>query len=31
MCQVCGSPLPENASFCSACGSSVDRNYHDSF
>ncbi|MFW9812014.1 MAG: zinc ribbon domain-containing protein [Candidatus Thorarchaeota archaeon] len=28
MCQVCGSPLPENASFCSACGSSVDR---DSF
>jgi uncharacterized membrane protein len=24
MCQVCGNPVPENAAFCSACGSSVD-------
>jgi hypothetical protein len=27
MCQVCGNPLPENASFCPSCGSSVDHDY----
>ena len=31
ICQVCGNPLPENASFCSACGSGVDQEYSDSF
>ena len=31
MCQVCGNPLPENASFCTACGSSVEHDYSDSF
>ncbi|MGY5865243.1 MAG: zinc ribbon domain-containing protein [Candidatus Thorarchaeota archaeon] len=31
MCQVCGNPLPENASFCSSCGSSVDLGGNESF
>ena len=24
-CQFCGNPLPENAAYCSACGSQVER------
>jgi hypothetical protein len=26
-CQFCGSPLPENAVYCSSCGSNVEREY----
>ncbi|MHA2078052.1 MAG: zinc ribbon domain-containing protein [Candidatus Thorarchaeota archaeon] len=31
MCQVCGNPLPENASFCSSCGSSLSHGDNESF
>ena len=27
ICKFCGSPMPEDASFCSSCGSSVEYNY----
>ncbi|MFW9793724.1 MAG: zinc ribbon domain-containing protein [Candidatus Thorarchaeota archaeon] len=30
-CQFCGSPLPENASFCSSCGSQVEQGLDDTF
>lgn len=26
-CQFCGSPLPEDAAYCSSCGNSVERDY----
>ena len=28
-CQFCGNPLPENASFCSSCGNTVERDFGD--
>lgn len=28
-CQVCGSPIPENAAFCPSCGSQVESNFSD--
>lgn len=31
MCQVCGNPLPENASFCSSCGSDVELGGNESY
>ncbi len=33
LCKLCGSPMPENAAFCSSCGSQVDfgSNDNDSF
>ena len=29
MCQFCGNPLPENAAFCSSCGSQVEHGIND--
>jgi hypothetical protein len=28
-CQFCGNPLPENATFCSSCGNSVEQDFGD--
>jgi len=28
-CQFCGSPMPENAAFCSSCGSQKERSFGD--
>ncbi len=28
-CQFCGSPMPENASFCSSCGNQVEYGFSD--
>ncbi len=29
LCKLCGSPMPENAAFCSSCGSQVDYDFSD--
>lgn len=31
ICKYCGSPLPENAIYCPACGKSVEDDFRDDF